>query len=241
MTDAAPDVAPAAASDPRGPSTLRHATGIRRRIAEHMVRSLATSPHAATAVEVRFDAVEAARQASPTRPSVPACTAWAVTRALADFPHLNSSWEDGSIRVFDHVNLGVAVDLNHEGLVVPVIHAAHELTLTDLHHRITDLTTRAHAGKLRIADMTGGTFTLSSLGRSGTLFTIPVINQPQSAILSMDTITPRPVVTDNTRIEIARVAVLTLSFDHRVFDGAYAAAFLARVRTLLENFDGRTT
>jgi len=217
---------------------VRRASGIRRRIAEHMVRSLATSPHAATAVEVRYDAVEAARRASAAPPSVLACTAWAVVRALADFPHVNASWEDGAIRVFEHVNLGVAVDLNHEGLVVPVVHGAHGLDVAGLHERIAGLTAKARAGGLRVADMAGGTFTVSSLGRSGTLFTIPVINQPQAAILSMDTIASRPVVVEDAggpRIEPGRVAVLTLSFDHRVFDGAYAAAFLARVRELLEN------
>ncbi|MFI6710716.1 2-oxo acid dehydrogenase subunit E2 [Nonomuraea sp. NPDC050478] len=229
----------AVTTDPRGPSTVRRASGIRRRTAEHMVRSLATSPHAAMAVEVRFDAVEAARRASAARPAVPAYTAWAVTRALADFPLVNSSWEDGSIRVFEHVNLGVAVDMSHEGLVVPVIRGAHELDVEGLHERITEVTGRARSRALGVADMAGGTFTLSSLGRSGTLFTIPVINQPQAAILSMDTIARRPVVADGSRVEAGLVAVLTMSFDHRVFDGAYAAAFLARVRERLENADGK--
>lgn len=225
------------ADDPRGPSVVRRAGPTRRRIAEHMVRSLATSPHAATAVEVRYDAVEAVRRASPARPSAQAYTAWAAIRALAEFPLLNASWEDGSIRVFEHVNLGVAVDVNHQGLLVPVIRRAQDLDAGELHERIAELGGRAHARRLGVADLTGGTFTLSSLGRSGTLFTIPVINQPQAAILSMDTIAARPVVADRgdgPRVEVGRVGVLTLSFDHRVLDGAYAAAYLGRVRELLE-------
>ncbi|ROO60125.1 2-oxoacid dehydrogenase/acyltransferase catalytic subunit [Micromonospora sp. Llam0] len=180
-----------------------------------MVRSLATSPHAAMAVEVRFDAVEADRATRGSRPpGMLAYLARATAQALTEFPMVNASWEEAGIRVFEQVNLGIAVDLRHEGLVVPVVHRTNEL------------------------DLTGGTFTLSSLGRSGTLFTVPVINQPQAAILSFDSVADRPVVVRDggrPRLDVGRVAVLTASFDHRVFDGAYCAAFLGRIRHLVES------
>ncbi|GAA3731975.1 2-oxo acid dehydrogenase subunit E2 [Salinactinospora qingdaonensis] len=230
----------ATAEDPRGSSTLTRPSGLRRRIGAHMVDSLATSPHAATAVEVRFDRVLATRAAhgGERPPGVVAFVGWACARAIAEFPLVNASWEEGGIRVFDHVGLGVAVDLDHAGLVVPVVRHAEELTPTQLQERIDDLTSRARERRLGVADLEGGTFTVSSLGRSGTLFTIPVINQPQSAILSCDTVTSRPVVehgADGPQVGIGQVGVLTASFDHRTFDGAYCAAFLDRVRTLLES------
>ncbi|MFV2084681.1 2-oxo acid dehydrogenase subunit E2 [Micromonospora sp. LOL_021] len=229
----------AAPADPRGPGELVRPDGLRRRIAAHMVRSLATSPHAAMAVEVRFDAVEADRATRGSRPpGMLAYLARATAQALTEFPMVNASWEEAGIRVFEQVNLGIAVDLRHEGLVVPVVHRANELDLTTLHDRITDVTARTHQRRLGVTDVTGGTFTLSSLGRSGTLFTVPVINQPQAAILSFDSVADRPVVVRDggrPRLDVGRVAVLTASFDHRVFDGAYCAAFLGRIRHLIES------
>jgi pyruvate dehydrogenase E2 component (dihydrolipoamide acetyltransferase) len=209
--------------DLRGPSQVRRTSATRRRIAAHMVSSLATSPHAATAMEVRFDS---------TRGVLPRVV-WACAQAMGHYPLINASWEADGIRVFEEVHIGVAVDLLYEGLVVPVVRQASRLDPAALADRIADLHARAHARSLGVADLTGGTFTVSSLGRSGTLFTVPVINQPQAAILSCDTVAPRPVVLDDGTVGVAPVGVLTLSFDHRVFDGAYAAAYLSHVRTLL--------
>jgi pyruvate dehydrogenase E2 component (dihydrolipoamide acetyltransferase) len=224
-------------------------SNMRRRTAEHMVRSKATSPHAFIAKEVDFESVERVRKAWGERfkaeegfgltylPFV----ARATVEALRDFPLLNASVVDDSLVVHGEVNLGIAVDLSHEGLIVPVIHRAEEVTLRGVARRIRDLAERARDRKLNADDIAGGTFSITNDGPFGTYFTVPIINQPQVAILATDGIARRPVVithADGTEsIAIHSTGVLGCSWDHRAVDGAYVSLFLARVSDLLGSRD----
>ena len=240
--------APAARAPSPGPAPagLVPFTRIRRLTAEHMVRSRATSPHVLQAVEVDFFRVDQVRKT--VRDAFKAkhghsltylpFIAHAVCQALHDFPHLNSSVQGDGLVLHPHVNLAIAVDLGPEGLVAPVIKAAEKLSVAQLATAITDVSTRARSGRLKPDDFANGTYTLSNSGTFGTLITAPIINQPQVAILSTDGVRKKPVVietSDGDAIAIRPVGVLAQSFDHRAVDGAYSAAFLDRVRKLLEN------
>jgi 2-oxoglutarate dehydrogenase E2 component (dihydrolipoamide succinyltransferase) len=239
----APAPAPAA-PPPAGAKTVPF-TRIRKLTAEHMVRSKATSPHVLQAVEVDFHRVERVRQsvrdAWKTRhghsltylPFI----ANAVCRALEDFPNLNSSVHGDSLVLHPSVNLGIAVDLGAEGLVAPVIKNADRMSVAQLADAIAEIAQRSRAGKLKPDDFQGGTYTLSNSGTFGTLITAPVINQPQVAILSTDGVRKKPVVVETSEgdsIAIRPVGILAQSFDHRAVDGAYSAAFLDRVRKIIE-------
>ncbi|HEX9530056.1 MAG TPA: 2-oxo acid dehydrogenase subunit E2, partial [Acidimicrobiales bacterium] len=158
-----------------------------------------------------------------------------------EFPHVNASVGDDELIVHHDVHMGYAVDLNLEGLIVPVVHNADAKRLRAIAREVADLAARARAKKLTADDIAGGTFTITNPGPFGTLVTAPIINQPQVAILSTDGVKKRPVVVtlaDGTdAIAIHRVGNLAISFDHRAFDGAYASAFLAKVREILETRD----
>ena len=224
-------------------------SNMRRRTAEHMVRSKATSPHAFIANEVDFESVERVRRAWGERfkaeegfsltylPFV----ARAAVEALRDFPLLNASVVDDSLLVHAEVNLGIAVDLSHEGLIVPVIHRAEEVTLRGVARRIRDLAERARGRQLNADDIAGGTFSITNDGPFGTYFTVPIINQPQVAILATDGIARRPVVVTqpdgSESIAIHSTGILGVSWDHRAVDGAYVSLFLARVSELLSSRD----
>jgi 2-oxoglutarate dehydrogenase E2 component (dihydrolipoamide succinyltransferase) len=224
-------------------------SNMRRRTAEHMVRSKATSPHAFIANEVDFEAVERVRTAWGERfraeegftltylPFV----ARAAVEALRDFPLLNASVVDDSLVVHAEVNLGIAVDLAHEGLIVPVIHRAEEVTLRGVARRIRDLAERARSRKLNADDIAGGTFSITNDGPFGTYFTVPIINQPQVAILATDGIARRPVVVTHPdgseSIAIHSTGILGVSWDHRAVDGAYVSLFLKRISELLAGRD----
>jgi 2-oxoglutarate dehydrogenase E2 component (dihydrolipoamide succinyltransferase) len=221
---------------------------IRRLTAEHMVRSKATSPHVLQAVEVDFSGVERVRKAM--RESWKAqrgysltflpFIAHAVCAALREFPHANASVVGEELHVHEHVNLAIAIDLGADGLVAPVVRKAHTLTVVQIAEAVHDLAARARANKLKADDLSGGTYTLSNSGTFGTLITAPIINQPQVAILSIDGVRKRPVVIehpDGDAIAIRPVGILAQSFDHRAFDGAYSAAFLDRIRKILEQTD----
>jgi 2-oxoglutarate dehydrogenase E2 component (dihydrolipoamide succinyltransferase) len=222
---------------------------IRRRTGEHMVMSKDVSPHAMTAVEVDYEKVEKARRKAKdsfkesegfSLTYLPFISR-AVIDALRNFPHMNASVGDGEIIVHNYVNLAYAVDLNFEGLLAPVIHGADDMRLRAIARSINDLANRARTKKLSADDITGGTFTISNSGSFGTHMVIPIINQPQVAILSTDGITRKPVVvTDadgNESIAIHSVGMLAMSWDHRAFDGAYAAAFMREIKTILETRD----
>ena len=221
---------------------------IRRVTAEHMVRSKATSPHALQAVEADFSAVEFVRSQSRERwradhgfsltylPFI----AQAVCLALRDFPRLNSSVDGDGLVLHKQIHLSVAVDLNFEGLVAPVIQNADGLTVSELAHRIHEISARAREGKLSADEFSGGTYTLSNNGSFGTLLTGAIINQPQVGILSIDAIKKRPMVIEGPAgdsIGIRPIGILSQSFDHRAVDGAYSAAFLHKIKTLLEEKD----
>ena len=224
-------------------------SNMRRRTAEHMVRSKATSPHAFIAYEADFENVERVRKAWRERfaseegfsltylPFI----ARAAIDALREYPNLNASVVDDSLVVHQQVNLGIAVDLNHEGLIVPVVHRAEEVTLRGIARRIRDLAERARNRQLSADDISGGTFSITNDGPFGTYFTVPIINQPQVAILATDGIRRRPVVVSlpdgSESIAIHSVGVIGVSWDHRAVDGAYVSSFLARMAQVLATRD----
>ncbi len=224
-------------------------TKIRRLTAEHMVRSKATSAHTLMVREIDYEHVEKVRRRIGT--SFKESNGFSLTylpfiavaaiEALAAFPHLNSSVGDNELIVHRNVNLGIAVDLDTDGLVVPVVQRASDYSVTALAHKIRDLATRARTKKLGVDDMAGGTFTITNPGPFGTLLTGAVINQPQVAILSTDGVTRKPVVVTAAdgaeSIAIHSMGLLALTFDHRAIDGAYAARYLQRVAEILNTRD----
>jgi 2-oxoglutarate dehydrogenase E2 component (dihydrolipoamide succinyltransferase) len=229
---AAPAPAPAATKAAPVPTvaagdrdTIVPFTNIRRRTAEHMVMSKRTSAHTVVAMEVTY------------LPFI----ARAVIDAIEEWPHINASVGDDQLIVHNYVNLGIAVDLNFEGLLVPVIHDADGKRLRAIAREISALAGRARSKKLTMDDISGGTFTITNAGPFGTLFTIPVINQPQVAILATDGVRKKPVVVElpdgTDSIAVHPLGNLVLSFDHRAFDGAYASAFMGTVKEILETRD----
>ena len=223
--------------------------GIRKATARHMVGSKATSPHVLTAMEVDFDAVDRLRSAEKdawraaegsSLTYLPFIVA-ALAEALASFPRLNASVGDDELIVHGDVNLAVAVDLGFEGLVAPVVRKVGDLSIRDLARSIHEVAGRARDRRLVPDDLSGGTFTVTNPGRYGTLFQFPIINQPQVAILSTDGIARKPaVVVDADGVEtigVRPLGILALAWDHRAFDGAYAAAFLQELKRILETTD----
>lgn len=222
---------------------------IRRRTGDHMVMSKQVSPHAYTVMEVDYENVERVRRAH--RESFRAEEGFslnylpfisrAVVDALRDFPHLNASVGDGELIVHNYVNLAIAVDIDFEGLLAPVVQEADDKRLRAIARDINDLAHRARTKKLSADDITGGTFTLSNSGSFGSHLVLPIINQPQVAILSTDGVHRRPVVVPaadgSEAIAIHSVGLLAMAWDHRAFDGAYAAAFLREVKEILETRD----
>src|SRR5581483_9636487 len=165
----------------------------------------------------------------------------AVVDAIREFPKMNASVGDDELIVHHYVNLGIAVDLNFEGLLAPVIKDADGKRLRAIAREISDLAARARAKRLGADEISGGTFTITNPGPFGTFVTVPIINQPQVAILSTDGVKKKPVVVtlaDGTdTIAIHPVGILALSFDHRAIDGAYASAFVAKVKEIIETRD----
>lgn len=223
--------------------------GIRKATARHMVGSKATSPHVLTAMEVDFDAVDRLRSAEKdawraaegsSLTYLPFIVA-ALAEALASFPRLNASVGDDELIVHGDVNLAVAVDLGFEGLVAPVVRKVGDLSIRDLARSIHEVAGRARGRRLVPDDLAGGTFTVTNPGQYGTLFQFPIINQPQVAILSTDGVARKPaVVVDADGVETVGVrplGILALAWDHRAFDGAYAAAFLQDLKRILETTD----
>ncbi|HLT16838.1 MAG TPA: 2-oxoglutarate dehydrogenase, E2 component, dihydrolipoamide succinyltransferase [Acidimicrobiales bacterium] len=242
-----PEPAPMVRSGERD-TTIPH-SNIRRRTAEHMRRSLDTSAHVYASIEVDFEAVDRVRRAEKDQwraeegfslTYLPFISR-AVVDAIHDFPEVNATFSDEALVVHNYVNLGIAVDLDFKGLMVPVVRDADGKRLRALAREISDLAARARSKKLSPDDIADGTFTITNPGPFGTLLTLPIINQPQVAILSTDGVKRRPVVIDlpdgSEGIAIHSVGNLALTWDHRAFDGAYAAAFLARVKDNLETRD----
>ncbi len=247
----APDAPADAPADTEGRTVIPFSR-LRKLTAEHMARSKATSAHVLQAVEADFHGVDAARGAAQDdwkakegfSLSYLPFIAHALCRAMAEFPNINAHVDGDNLVVFAHVNLAIAVDLDFQGLVVPVIQQAETKSVADLARAIHDLATRARGGKLQPGETSGGTYTITNSGAFGTLITAPIINQPQVAILSTDGIRKRVVVIEGggdeglgDDIAIRPIGILAQSFDHRAIDGAYSAAFLARVKTLIETSD----
>ncbi len=242
--------APAAAVEPVGKrdevialSNIRKVTGTR------MVETKQTSPHVLTAIEVDYENVERVRRAHKAQwkaeegfsltylPFI----ARALADALEDFPQLNASITDTELTVHGDLHLAIAVDLDFAGLMAPVVRNVDTKRLRAISRDIVDLASRARQKKITASEISGGTFTITNAGQYGTLMQFPLINQPQVAILSTDGISRKPVVVTHTdgseAIAVHSVGVLALAWDHRAFDGAYAAAFLDRMRTILETRD----
>jgi pyruvate dehydrogenase E2 component (dihydrolipoamide acetyltransferase) len=224
-------------------------TNIRRRTAEHMVRSKHTSAHTMVSVDVDYSAVDKVRRAERERFRVAEgislnylpFIARATVDAIIEWPHINSSVGDNELIVHRDINLGIAVDLDFEGLMVPVIHRAEGKRLRQLAREIASQAEKARTRRVTMDDISGGTFTLSNAGPFGTLMTVPVINQPQVAILSTDGVRKRPVAVElpdgSDGIAVHPVGNLVMSWDHRAVDGAYAAAFVHRIKEILETRD----
>ena len=222
---------------------------IRKLTGAHMVMSKAVSPHAFSVVEVDYANVDRTRSAVKESwksgegfsltylPFI----ARAVVDALADFPHVNSSIDGDNLLVHGYIDLGIAVDLDYQGLLVPVVRSADAKRLRAIAREINDLATRARGRKLSPDEIQGGTFTLSNNGSAGALICMPIINQPQVAILSTDAIVRKPVVVTaqdgSESIAIHPMGHLSMSWDHRAFDGAYAARFISRVKQIIETQD----
>jgi 2-oxoglutarate dehydrogenase E2 component (dihydrolipoamide succinyltransferase) len=215
---------------------------MRRKIAEHMVLSAHTSPHVYSVYEVNFGRISALREkkkaefeAAGAKLTVTAFIAKVIVDALRQFPVVNASIDGHNIVYKKDINLGIAVALEN-GLIVPVIRNADERNLLGLSRAITDVAARARSKKLNPEEVQGGTFTITNPGIFGALYGLPLINQPQVAILGVGAIEKRAVVIDDA-IAIRPMCHLTLGYDHRLIDGADGGRFLAFVKERLEGFD----
>lgn len=208
---------------------------IRKRTAEQTSLSWRSIPHVLQAVEVDFHAVDSVRAGSEGLTWLP-FVARAVCEAIAAFPLINASLDGDALIVHRRIHLGIAVDLGADGLIVPVVKDAAAKSLTGLARAIQDLAARARARKLSPDDVSGGTYTITNNGRFGTLLTAPIILPPQVAILSLDGVAKKPVVSGES-IAVHPVGVLAQSFDHRALDGAYSAGFLRRLKEIIEGKD----
>lgn len=224
---------------------------VRKAIADHMLRSKQTSPHVTTVMEADLSRVVAHRQAHKgeferdgVRLTFSAYFAAAAVQALKAVPIANASLTEGGIQYHGQVNLGMAVSLGEDGLIVPVIKNADQLSLRGLASALEDLAGRARTRQLQPEEVQGGTFTITNHGVTGSLFATPIINQPQSGILGVGAIQKRVVVVESQTpggdrtdgIAIRPMVYLTLTFDHRIMDGAIGDAFLGHVVKTLETW-----
>ncbi|GER89254.1 dihydrolipoamide acetyltransferase component of pyruvate dehydrogenase complex [Dictyobacter vulcani] len=245
-------VAPAAPTRPAAVASELTASGdeiivpsrMRMAIAEHMVRSKRTSPHATTVVEIDMTNItrwlaknkeEFKRREGYGISYVPFVMK-AVCEGIRKFPIINSTWtEDNKIIIKRNINLGMAVSTD-TGLVVPTIYDADQFTLAGLAKQVNALAQRARANKLTVQDMQNSTFVVNNPGVFGTIISMPIINQPHAGILSMDAVVKRPVVIEDDAIAVRSMMFMCLSFDHRLLDGAGAGGFLQAVRTKLQSY-----
>ena len=222
--------------------TLLPVTTIRKQIAERMLLSKDTAPHVLTVMEADMSRVVAHRSANKASFEADGAnltyTAYfvaAIAAGLKASPLVNSTWTEQGIRVHAEINVGIATSLGEEGLIVPVLRRADELSLLGIARAINDLSERARSKKLQPDEVKAGTFTLTNHGISGSLFAMPIINQPQCGILGVGAIQKRAVVI-NDAIAIHPMVYLSFVFDHRILDGASADSFLAKVKEHLENW-----
>jgi pyruvate dehydrogenase E2 component (dihydrolipoamide acetyltransferase) len=234
---------PAPAPMPAGAKTrIEPLSTMRQKIAEHMVLSKRTSPHVTTVH--RADMTKVAKMRERHKADVQARYGFSLTYlpfitraaviALRQYPLLNASLDTNSIIYHNEINIGIAVALEN-GLIVPVIRGADEKNVLGLQHSIVDLATRARARQLKPEEVQGGTFSITNFGSFGSVMGTPIINQPQVAILGVGTVDKTPVVIDDA-IAIRSMSYLSLSFDHRLVDGALADQFMTRVKQVLEDW-----
>jgi 2-oxoglutarate dehydrogenase E2 component (dihydrolipoamide succinyltransferase) len=230
-----------------GTYTVRPQTPIRKAIAEHMVLSEHVAPHVSTIMEVDMSCVSDHRTANKeafaaqgVNLTYTAYFVLASVAALKAYPLVNSSWSDEGVMLFDAINIGMAVSMGEDGLIVPVIRGADNLSLIGTARVVNDLSNRARARKLQPDEVRGGTFTITNHGVTGSLFATPIINQPQCAILGVGAIQKRPVVITDPNIgdviSIRQMMYLSLTFDHRIIDGAIADYFLAKLVETLRDW-----
>ena len=240
---APPYVAPAASTIAGEDVEIVTPSRMRLAIAEHMVRSKRTSPHATTVMEV--DMTNIAKWLEKNRDDFKRREGYSISyvpfvmksvcEGIRKVPLMNSSWtEDNKIIIKKRINLGIAVATDM-GLVVPTIYDADQLTIAGLAKQVNAVAQRARTNKLTVQDMQNSTFVVNNPGTFGTIISVPIINQPHAGILSMDAVVKRPVVTEDDAIAIRYMMYLCLSFDHRILDGAGAATFLQAVRTKLQS------
>ncbi len=229
-----------------GDQVLKH-TVIRRQIAEHMSMSQKTSPHVLTVMEADMSRVWAHRAAHKeqfARDGVKLTfTAYfiaAIVAGLKAYPMVNSTWTEEGVILHSAVNIGMATSLGDEGLIVPVIKGAENLSLLALARSVNDLAERARSKKLQPDDVRGGTFTLTNHGVAGSLFAMPIINQPQAGILGTGALQKRVIVITDSNgsdsIAVRPMVYLSFVFDHRILDGASADVFLGKVKSTLESW-----
>jgi pyruvate dehydrogenase E2 component (dihydrolipoyllysine-residue acetyltransferase) len=243
--------APAAPGETLPGETLEPITAMRRGIAEHMRRSLDTGAHVTSAIEVDFSRVVSVRErlkqeyqaAYGVNPTYLAFVAKASVDTLRDYPYVNAELRGDSIVTRSFVNLGIAVELAEgKGLIVPVIRNAETMNLLGLAKAIAEIAAKARSKQLVPDDVQGGTFTITNPGGYGTFHGTPVISQPQSAILGTYALVKRPWVVEDELgkdvIAIRPIMNITLTYDHRLVDGAYAGRFLYDLRERLESWEG---
>lgn len=221
-------------------------TNMRRSIAEHMVRSKHTSPHVTTIFDVDMSRVIAHREAHKAaferdgaRLTFTAYFVAAAATALKAHPFVNSTFTDEGLVVHKQINIGIAVSLGAEGLIVPVLRGADQLSLLGIARAVNDMAERARAKKLTPDDVVGSTFTITNHGTAGSLFATPIINQPNVGILGVGVLQKRPVVVTQDGVDMIAIKPMLymgLTFDHRVLDGGSADVFMAKVKELLETW-----
>lgn len=208
-------------------------TGFKKTSAERVSASFKTAPHSTIMMEV--DVSKAGGLHEKLQVSYTAILVEAVAKALLEQPIINSTLDGNQIKIFEDVNVGLAVATEY-GLVVPVVHNADKKSLKEIDTAIKELTEKARLGKLTKEELTGGTFTVTNLGMYGVEFFTPIINPPEAAILGVGKIVEKPVVVDG-KVEVKPLMTLSLSYDHRIVDGAPAAKFLQKIKHYMESPD----
>ena len=248
----APAAAPAAAAPAKrqeikleGGEEIIAMNNVRKKTAEHMIRSKQTSAHVTSMQEVDMTPIvryrESVKEEFKRQNGFPltymAIIAKEVVETIKEFPHINSSVDGDNIIVKHYVNLGMAVALPDDTLIVPVIKNADDLSIRGLARAIYDVAQRARNRKLTMDDIEGGTFTITNHGLFGSVFGTPIISQPQVAILGTGAIRKRPMVLENDAIAVRHVMFLSLTYDHRIIDGSYGGRFSQRLTERLESWD----
>ncbi len=218
--------------------SVKRLEGLRKSIAERLSYSARQAVQVAVSTEVVMDKVLSSRTSVGRDLSLTAFIVKAVAQALREFPELNSSLIDSEIRIYDEISIAIAIHTK-EGLIAPVIHDADKKGLDEISSEIQRLTSLASENKFGVADLTGSTFTVSNLGAYGVDSFVPVINPPNTAILGVGRIVRKPVIIDD-KIDIRSLANISLVFDHRVVDGVPAAAFLSKIKQILEGWSTST-